>query len=555
MSKSGWWMFHGDPCHSGEVSGSPINSESVVYLKLLHDVMIPGPILSVPALVEGKIYVGLANTSGTPGVNGGRLLKIDAATGEIEKEFFWSVAAGDGDSHGFMGMGCTPAISGERIYFFAFNAKLYCLDRHSLELVWVTDLRNPDAAHGQPVSNTLSFNAADPVAAGWSSPVVANGKVYVGTGEGENPALFGFVFCLDAATGDVDWIYCTVQLQSNIPNLPNQLPFVVVPGFAPSKFTVDQTIAAPAVRGCSVWASIAYDAELNRIYCTTGNPAPDGNLPTPGFSNGILSLDASTGEFKGFFQASAYSSYRPSDVDVDFGGSPMLYTLNGRRVVAAGCKNGGFFVLDAKTMRLVNERQLLPYYNDGTQIPTVDPHVPASDPNLDEWVPNEISNTVLQENFYGTYSTPAVHSGLRRLFMGIGGNNYHNVAAGIDCTTTPFMRVMDWETLADVWPMDDSNPRRYVKPQPPMYAVAGESGLSSPAVVNDVVFCSTSIVALYAFSAHDGTLLWRHQLGEQTGGMNGGFGYCLGPTIEGKYVVAGGLVFGRHGGVLHIYSL
>jgi outer membrane protein assembly factor BamB len=88
-----------------------------------------------------------------------------------------------------------------------------------------------------------------------------------------------------------------------------------------------------------------------------------------------------------------------------------------------------------------------------------------------------------------------------------------------------------------------------------MYAVPGESGLSSPAVVNDVVFCSTSIIGLYAFCAHDGTLLWQHQLGEQTGGMNGGYGYCLGPAIEGKYVVAGGLVFGRNGGVLHIYSL
>src|ERR1700679_2234118 len=189
MSDSGWWMFHGDACHTGEVSGSSIDSSNVGSLKLLHDVKISGPILSVPALVEGKVYVGLANSSGTPGASGGQLLKIDAATGQTEAEFQWHIAAGEGDSHGFMGMGCTPAISGDHIYFFAFNAKLYCLDRHTLRLVWVTDLRNPDAAHGQPVSNTLLFNAGDPNAAGWSSPVVANGKVYVGTGEGENPAL------------------------------------------------------------------------------------------------------------------------------------------------------------------------------------------------------------------------------------------------------------------------------------------------------------------------------------------------------------------------------
>jgi len=555
MSGSKWWMFHGDPCHTGEVTGSAINSGNVARLKVLHDIPIPGPILSVPALVDGKIYVGLANTSGTPGINGGQFLKIDAATGKTLAEFRWEVPAGQGDSHGFMGMGCTPAISEGKIYFFAFNAKLYCLDQETLKPQWITDLRNPDPAHGQPVSNTLVFNAGDPNAAGWSSPVIAKGKVYVGTGEGENPALFGFVFCLDVNTGDVIWIYCTCQLQSNVPNLPNHLPACVVPGFLPAQFTVDATIPPPAVRGCSVWSCIAYDETLNRIFCTTGNPAPDGNLPTAGFSNGILALDASTGLYQGFFQAPFESSYRPSDVDVDFGGSPMVYTLNGKRVLTAGCKNGGFFLLDAASMSLMKQRQLLPYYNDGSQIPTVDPHIPGTDNDLDPWVPNEVSNSVQQENFYGTYSTPAVHSGLGRLFMGVGGNNYHNVAAGIDSPTTPFLRAMDWETLVDAWPMDESNPRRYGQAQPPIYAVPGESGLSSPAVVNDVVFCSTSIVALYAFSAHDGTMLWQDRLGEQTGGLNGGYGYCLGPAVEGNYVVAGGLIFGANGGVLRVYSL
>jgi outer membrane protein assembly factor BamB len=74
-------------------------------------------------------------------------------------------------------------------------------------------------------------------------------------------------------------------------------------------------------------------------------------------------------------------------------------------------------------------------------------------------------------------------------------------------------------------------------------------------VVNDVVFCSTSKVALYAFDVYNGRMLWCDQLGEQTGGMNGGYGYCLGPAISGDYVVVGGLVFGSQGGVLRIYGL
>ena len=548
MTPSKWWMYHGDPAHTGEVTGSELSSRTIHRLKV-RDVPIRGPVLSVPALADGKIYVGLANTSGTPGVNGGHLLKIDATTGKTEGDFKWTVPCGEGESHGFMGMGCTPAVTAGRVYFFGFNAKLYCLEQASLKLVWVTDLRSADPRHGQPISNTLRTSPDDPNASGWSSPLVVHGKVYVGTGEGENKALFGLVFCLDADTGNVEWIYCTVQLHENQPNLPNQIPECIVPAGAPPKFCLDPS--RPRNRGCSVWSSIAYDESLHRIFCATGNPGCDTPLPTAGFSNGILALDASSGAYKAFFQPPASSSYRPSDNDVDFGGSPMLYTLNGRRVVVAGCKNGGFFLLDAASLQLLKCRQLLPFRNDGRQIETVDPHFDGKD----TWPSNESSNRHVGENFYGTYSTPAVHSRLGRLFIGVGGNNYHNSAPGIDAPTTPFMRAMNWESLDDVWPMDDSDPRRYAKSHPPMYSVPGEAGLSSPVVVNDLVFCSTSLVALYAFSVHDGTCLWRDRLGQQTGGLSGGYGYCLGPAIEGNFVVAGGLIFGRNGGVLRIYSI
>jgi outer membrane protein assembly factor BamB len=63
----------------------------------------------------------------------------------------------------------------------------------------------------------------------------------------------------------------------------------------------------------------------------------------------------------------------------------------------------------------------------------------------------------------------------------------------------------------------------YVNTWPPMYRTLGESGLSSPAVVNDIVFCSTSKIAVYAFDTYSGKMLWEDQFGEQTGGFNGGY--------------------------------
>ena len=40
---------------------------------------------------------------------------------------------------------------------------------------------------------------------------IAAGKVYVALGEGENPDLYSFVYCLNAGSGDVNWIYCTCK--------------------------------------------------------------------------------------------------------------------------------------------------------------------------------------------------------------------------------------------------------------------------------------------------------------------------------------------------------
>ena len=557
MAKSEWWMFHGDPAHSGHVTGSRIRRETMRHFGLLHDIPIPGPVLSVPAIVDDMLYVGLANSHDAPGANGGKLLKIDLKTGRTVKQFDWAIDPADGDSHGFMGMGCTPAVWNGKLYFSAFNGKFYCLSTDDLSLQWVVDLRHADPDYNQPVSN-LGEPLPNPPAAGWSSPVIAsadgaNGLVFVGMGEGENPGCFGFIYALDANTGQVQWIHCTCQYVDGVANAPNVLPPSTVSGTPPQPFSVGP--CDPAIRGASVWSSIAYDAQLDRLYCATGNPVPDGPLPTPGFSNGILALDASTGEFRGFFQALPESSYRATHVGVDFGGSPTLFTIGGRRVVAAGCKNGGFFVLDAATLELIRWRQLLPYYNDGRQIPSVDPHVGPNDQRMDPFVPNRMSDETDQENYSGTYSTAAVHPALGRLFIGVGGNNYHDVQAGIDYATTPFLRALDWDTLEDAWEMDDSDPRLYVHAQPPMYRTPGESGLSSPVVINDVVFCSTSKIAVYAFDAYSGHMLWCDDMGEQTGGMHGGYGYCLGPAASGDYVVAGALVFGRQGGVLRVYGL
>jgi len=566
-----WWMFHGDWQHTGNAGESKINSVSVKKgMITVADLQLGGPVLSTPAIVDGYVYVGTANSLNAANANGGSFYKIDIASGKIVKQYNWNIDVNQGDAHGFYGMGCTPAVINGSVFFSGFDGKFYCLNSDTLDEHWVVNLRYQDPKHNQPVDNSAGISGGNPPAAGWSSPIVVGDSVYVGFGEGENPFLFGYVYCLDVKTGNVKWVFCTCRFDPDKDNDVNVIPAEAFPNS--EKFPGFTAYQGTAITGNSVWSSIAYDPDLKRLYCSTGNPTPDDTLhclqstPLKGYYGyGILALDAVTGKFAGFVQMPPESSYRISDLDVDIGGSPTLYTVNGIKYVGIAGKNGSYMVADAVTMKLIKFRQMLPYDIAGNQIPTVDRHCANNNEAQNEFNPrlsNQKSNTNKAENYMGSYSTAAVDPATGTIFVGVGGNNYHNTAAGIDSETTPFMRAMKWDSLEDAWPMEtytmrdyDIKVERYKNCSPPMYTTPGEAGLSYPAVVNDVVFCSTSGVSLYAFSIKDGSLLWSDVLGAQTGGMNGGYGYCMGPAIWGDYVVAGALISGRDGGVLKIYKV
>jgi outer membrane protein assembly factor BamB len=291
---------------------------------------------------------------------------------------------------------------------------------------------------------------------------------------------------------------------------------------------------------------------------------------SPAYSYSVLILDAQTGAFKQRFAPTQETSYRPSDGDIDFGGSAAVFNQNGRQVVAVANKNGTLFLLDAEDLSVIKTRQLLPYDENGQCIPTVDPHV-----NIVPNVPtNCVSDTTWNENYSGVFGAAAVDTVNGLIYVGMGGPNYHGVSPGIDYNTTPFMRAVKWDTLEDAWPMEQYTftpgnnlpavqVQRYTKAAVPtetnpdlaMYQNPAESSIGSPAIANDVVFVGTANVALYAFRATDGMLLWSDPLGSPTNGINGGYGYCMGAAVWQNYVVAGGLIQSPDGGVLKIYTL
>jgi outer membrane protein assembly factor BamB len=157
-TSTGWWMYHGDPAHTGYVgTGSKINAAALTggQFGVLHTLNIGGPILSVPAVSDGFVFVGLANSRDQIGELGGTLLKIDLATGATAAKFTWPIKENERDTHGFCGMGCTPSVVGDsktgKVYFVGFNATLYCLHAGDLKQVWSVSLRTRDLGHNQPV--------------------------------------------------------------------------------------------------------------------------------------------------------------------------------------------------------------------------------------------------------------------------------------------------------------------------------------------------------------------------------------------------------------------
>jgi outer membrane protein assembly factor BamB len=516
-----WWMHGHDERHTDVASGlSDINMGTVHKLYLHKTVAVDGPVVSKPSIVDGKVYIG----SGKQGGTGGTFYKIDLYTGTIEHAF---ATSGSAFYSWVSGIGGSPAIVGDRVYFTGVHGTVYCLDRNTFALIWSVSLKTADASKNQPVTN--------PNADSWSGPLVVKDKVYVGCGEGESATTYGFVFCLDAATGNVLWCFCTCKFGAGN-NAPNNIPTAVAaPWAAAHGFTVKPN---PPETGCSVWSSCAYDVVNNCIYVGTGNSQyPHTEQPDELYGSGLISLDADTGAFKGFFQPAATDSYWPADYDIDVPGAPSVYTIAGnKRVVAFGSKNGSFFVLDAANIsNVIARRQLLPRVG-GTGLPG------SPGTSITDVVPNGV------ENKYGVFGTPAIHFSKKRLFVGLGGYDgmHLDAGAGIDQTRTPFMRALDWQTLADAWPtaVGADNIIRYTNTKPPMYS-SREVGLSSPAIVDDVVFITTSSgtkAQLYALSVDDGHCLWT------AGGLPTGQ-FTLGPSIYGNYVVVGS------GEAVYIYRL
>src|SRR4030065_662518 len=136
-------MLHHYLEHTG-YSESPAPSTN----QTLWTYMTGGSVLSSPAVVDGKVYVGSYDNN---------IYCFDAATGAI----IWNYTTG-------WGVQATAAVANGRVYIGSTDKSVYCLDATTGAKIW--NYTTGDQAH---------------------NPTIADGKVYVGSSDDN-------LYCLSA---------------------------------------------------------------------------------------------------------------------------------------------------------------------------------------------------------------------------------------------------------------------------------------------------------------------------------------------------------------------
>src|SRR6266481_2448466 len=180
VSAFGQTTFHGNVARTGVYeSAGPAQLKGVKW-----SFKTGAAIVASPAIADAVVYITSLD---------GHLFAIDQETGK-EKWNFKSR----------MPIASSPAVSGRTVYFVSSAGSLAAIDAATGKPKWVfaTEFERKFEAknlHGYPSPAQTIPDAWDI----WiSSPAVANGKVYFGSGDGH-------VYALDAANGRKRWDYPT----------------------------------------------------------------------------------------------------------------------------------------------------------------------------------------------------------------------------------------------------------------------------------------------------------------------------------------------------------
>ncbi|HEY1900102.1 MAG TPA: PQQ-dependent dehydrogenase, methanol/ethanol family [Steroidobacteraceae bacterium] len=284
---------------------------------------------ATPLAIDGVLYFSTAWS---------KVKAVDARTGKL----LWAY---DPKVPGeFAGRGCCDLVNRGvaawkgRIYVCTYDGRLVALDARTGAVVW--SVLTID--HDKPMTST-------------GAPRIANGKVIIGN-SGSEFGVRGYISAYDAETGKQLWRFYTV---------PGNPADGAEPTYLKAAATTWNGDFWKWGGGGTVWDGIVYDSRLNLLFIGTGNGSP-WNRQYRGTGGGdnlyiasIIAVNPDTGKYVWHYQETPGDEW-----DYDATSPLMLADLKidgrSRRVVMQASKNGVYYVLDAKTGKVVSAKNFVP---------------------------------------------------------------------------------------------------------------------------------------------------------------------------------------------------
>jgi len=459
----------------------------------------------------------------------------------------WVVHLGSGIGAKYSMEG-TPIVKDGVMYFATGNDDVFALDARTGALIWEHrsgidqnistvccgwDNRGVAVAEGKVFLGYLDGNVVALEAktgkllwktqvARWqdgytitAAPLYHNGVLYSGISGGDRSSR-GFVFALDAKTGQEKWRFWTVP--------------------APGEFGSDtwpkpddpdpKRANAWKVGGASVWQTPAIDPDLGLIYFSTGNPGPEAGgmgRDRPGdnlFSASIVAVTLE-GKYAWHFQQVHHDLWDfdcPSPVVL----FDQVYEGKLRKGIAEACKTGWIYILDrtnGKPLIGIDEKpvEVDPRVaSSPTQpIPRGDAVMPQCPQALEPWVTKCIFGVIYDEPILmspggngGPNWAPMAYSPRTGYFYVTAADRPQSrILRGLGKTVGPPIGAKYGGTLTAV----DSRTNKIAWQKRTPYSIGQGSG--ALATAGDLIFHGEPDGQFQAYDARNGELLWQWQTG------------------------------------------
>lgn len=291
------------------------------------DIASPMGLAAEPIEVDGVIYVSAPfdRVYAVSAMTGKALWRFDPHTSVDRYRNSWAARTNRG-----------VAVWDGRVYVGTGDCRLLALNAVTGAQVWQTQV-------------------CDPTETGITgSPRVGGGRVYIGYNGGDT-GVRGSVLAVDATTGKHVWRFWTVP-----DNRSGRDPAEPALAMAAKTWKGQRWWTTG---GASVWTAITYDSRTNQVIFGTTAADPDElygdrmDLKDAGrklFSGCIVAVNAATGKLDWYYQTSPHTeNMQIVMASLDVGGEE-------RYVAMTVPKSGTFYVLDARTGKLISARSLDP---------------------------------------------------------------------------------------------------------------------------------------------------------------------------------------------------